>query len=69
MSFLKVCFWGYIGSVLGMATLLLLSGLWERGGSFFEALPAAFMLQLSPFGLPYMIGAFVMIWLKTRKLK
>ena len=70
MSFLKVCLYGYIGSVLGMTGLLALGGLWERGGpGFFSVLPAAFTLQLTPFGLPYMLGAFIMIWWNVRKLK
>lgn len=61
-KFLKVLLISYLGSTAGCATLLALSGLWERGGSFIQALPAAFTLQLT-FGLPWFIGSVIAITL------
>lgn len=59
-KFLKVLFISYIGSAAGCIALLALSGLWERGGSFFQALPGAFVLQLT-FGLPWFLGSVAAI--------
>lgn len=55
-KFLKVLLISYLGSAAGCVALLALSGLWERGGLFIQALPAAFMFQIT-FGLPWFLGA------------
>jgi hypothetical protein len=35
-----------------------LAGLWEKGGSFVQALPAAFIFQIG-FGFPWFFGSAI----------
>lgn len=64
-KFLKLLLIAYLGGTAGCVTLLVLSGLWERGGHLCEALPAAFILHVT-WGLPWFVGTVVSVFVFWR---
>lgn len=67
-KFLLLTLYMYLGSVASCTSLLLFAGIWEHRTSFWQALPGAFLIQIT-LGLPWYSGTLLGSYLFTRRDK